>query len=175
MTSFCLPSLSSRLSLLPAKICCRRLVSQRCLRSCIFLWAVCCRCPLVSQSYLPCWLLLWAPASLPCPSLVSFCMLYAAVSCCRVVSRSCSFTKYYPREILWGNNREPRDIKWLYWFVQKALKIYRKYENKGIYECAVIMPRACSGYGIPSSTSCSRETSAMFDILVRGTITQVCA
>ncbi|MED7819895.1 MULTISPECIES: ATP-grasp domain-containing protein [unclassified Francisella] len=33
-------------------------------------------------------------------------------------------------------------------YVKKALKIYRKYENKGIYECAVIMPRACSGYGI---------------------------
>lgn len=30
----------------------------------------------------------------------------------------------------------------------KSPKIYRKYENKGIYECAVIMPRACSGYGI---------------------------
>ncbi|AIT09446.1 hypothetical protein LO80_05350 [Candidatus Francisella endociliophora] len=33
-------------------------------------------------------------------------------------------------------------------YVKKALKIYRDYENKGVYECAVIMPRACSGYGI---------------------------
>lgn len=33
-------------------------------------------------------------------------------------------------------------------YVEKALKIYRDYENQGIYECAVIMPRACSGYGI---------------------------
>ncbi|WP_432773092.1 ATP-grasp domain-containing protein [Francisella salimarina] len=33
-------------------------------------------------------------------------------------------------------------------YVKKALQIYRDYENKGIYECAVIMPRACSGYGI---------------------------
>ncbi|MDE5028354.1 hypothetical protein NAI74_10475, partial [Francisella tularensis subsp. holarctica] len=27
-------------------------------------------------------------------------------------------------------------------------EIYREYENNGIYECAVIKPRACSGYGI---------------------------
>lgn len=33
-------------------------------------------------------------------------------------------------------------------YVKKALEIYRKYENEGIYECAVVMPRACSGYGI---------------------------
>ncbi|MBK2085033.1 ATP-grasp domain-containing protein [Francisella adeliensis] len=33
-------------------------------------------------------------------------------------------------------------------YVKKALKMYRKFENQGIYECAVIMPRACSGYGI---------------------------
>ncbi|APD51079.1 ATP-grasp domain-containing protein [Francisella hispaniensis] len=33
-------------------------------------------------------------------------------------------------------------------YVKKALEIYREYENNGIYECAVIMPRACSGYGI---------------------------
>lgn len=33
-------------------------------------------------------------------------------------------------------------------YVKKSLEIYREYENKGIYQCAVIMPRACSGYGI---------------------------
>ena len=32
--------------------------------------------------------------------------------------------------------------------MKKALEIYREYENNGIYECAVIMPRACSDYGI---------------------------
>ena len=33
-------------------------------------------------------------------------------------------------------------------YVKKSLEIYREYENQGIYECAVIIPRACSGYGI---------------------------
>ena len=33
-------------------------------------------------------------------------------------------------------------------YTKKALDFYREYENQGIYECAVIMPRACSGYGI---------------------------
>ena len=33
-------------------------------------------------------------------------------------------------------------------YTKKALEIYREYENHGIYECAVIMPKACSGYGI---------------------------
>ena len=33
-------------------------------------------------------------------------------------------------------------------YVKKALEIYREYENNGIYECAVIIPRACSGYEI---------------------------
>ena len=33
-------------------------------------------------------------------------------------------------------------------YIKKALDFYREYENQGIYECAVIMPRACSGYGI---------------------------
>ncbi|MFC4893009.1 ATP-grasp domain-containing protein [Pseudofrancisella aestuarii] len=33
-------------------------------------------------------------------------------------------------------------------YVKRSLEIYREYENHGIYECAVIMPRACSGYGI---------------------------
>ena len=33
-------------------------------------------------------------------------------------------------------------------YTQKALNFYREYENQGIYECALIMPRACSGYGI---------------------------
>ena len=33
-------------------------------------------------------------------------------------------------------------------YIKKSLEIYREYENQNIYECAVIMPRACSGYGI---------------------------
>lgn len=33
-------------------------------------------------------------------------------------------------------------------YVKKSLEIYREYENQGIYECAVIIPRGCSGYGI---------------------------
>ncbi|BCD91733.1 hypothetical protein fh0823_18720 [Francisella halioticida] len=46
-------------------------------------------------------------------------------------------------------------------YVKKALKIYRKYENKGIYECAVIIPRACSGYGI----HCFQSEKALREIL----------
>lgn len=33
-------------------------------------------------------------------------------------------------------------------YIDKALKIYREYENQGVYECAVIISRSCSGYGI---------------------------
>jgi len=33
-------------------------------------------------------------------------------------------------------------------YTKKALDFYREYENQGIYECALIMPRACSGCGI---------------------------
>ncbi|WP_172106274.1 ATP-grasp domain-containing protein [Allofrancisella frigidaquae] len=33
-------------------------------------------------------------------------------------------------------------------YVKKSLKIYHRYESEGIYECAVVIPRACSGYGI---------------------------
>lgn len=33
-------------------------------------------------------------------------------------------------------------------YAQKALEIYNEYKKQGICECAVVMPRACSGYGI---------------------------
>ncbi len=51
-------------------------------------------------------------------------------------------------------------------YIAKSLGIYREYENQGIYECAVIMPRACSGYGIHRFSS-EKELREILELMHR--------